>query len=194
MNLPLKLVPVGNDTKVTSVQTGSIDISITTLSITPPRQEVVDFIQYSIDGFCWFALKTNDKVNTLADLNKGGVTTAEIAGGAQVGLIPTKYPNLKIVQSVAALNEVYLVEPVLSGKADVASFDAPLVYQIGKQHPEFKFIPEPEVCIATPEFVGGVGWAIQKGDTALKTFLDGIRVPMQPQLDAELAELAKALG
>lgn len=194
MNVPLKLVPVGNDTKITSVQTGAIDIAITTLSITPPRLEVVDFIQYSVDGFCWFALKTNDKVNTLEDLNKPGITTAEIAGGAQIGLIPSKYPNLKIVQSVAALNEVFLLQPVLSGKTDVASFDAPLVYQIAKEHPELKFIPEPDTCVATPEFVGGVGWAIQKGDAAFKDFLEGIRKPLQSQLDKELTDLAKALG
>jgi polar amino acid transport system substrate-binding protein len=192
--LPLKLVPVGNDTKITSVQTGAIDIAITTLSVTPPRQEVVDFIEYSVDGFCWFALKTNDKVNTLEDLNKPGLITVEVAGGAQIGLIPTKYPNLKIQQVVAALNEVFILEPVLSGKADVGSFDAPLVYQIAKQHPELKFIPEPDSCVANPEFVGKVGWAIQKGDTVLKTFLDGIREPLQPQLDKELADLAKALG
>lgn len=192
--LPLKTVPVGNDTKVTSVQTGAIDISITTLSVTPPRQKVVDFIEYSVDGFCWFALKTNNKVNKLEDLNTPGLVTAEVAGGAQIGLIPTKYPNLKIQAVVAALNEVFILEPVLSGKADVGSFDAPLVYQIAKEHPELKFIPEPDACVANPEFVGKVGWAIQKGDTVLKTYLDGIREPLQPQLDKELTDLAKALG
>ena len=182
MGLPLKVVDVGQDTKITSVQTGAIDISITSLSITPERQKVVDFVTYSIDGFCWFALQTNDKVNSIADFDKP-LVDAEVAGGAQMQLIPAKFPKLVMQPFVTPPGEYYALEPILTGKADIASFDSPLIYQIKKQYPQLKFIPaDPAECVANPQIPGDVGWAIQQ-DPVFQSYLQGIEKPLQAQLD-----------
>jgi polar amino acid transport system substrate-binding protein len=182
MGLPLKVVDVGQDTKITSVQTGAIDISITSLSITPERQKVVDFVVYSVDGFCWFALQSNDKVNTIADFDKP-LVDAEVAGGAQMQLIPAKFPNLVMQPFVTPPGEYYALEPILTGKADIASFDSPLIYQIKKQYPQLKFIPsDPAECVSNPQIPGDVGWAIQQ-DPVFLSYLQGIEKPLQAKLD-----------
>ncbi|TAN34709.1 transporter substrate-binding domain-containing protein [bacterium] len=194
LGVPLKLVDVGDDTKVTSVQTGQIDISITPLNETDKRKKVVDFITYSVDGYCWFALQSNNKVSSVADFNKGGIVDAEVSGGAEVSTLPTIWPNLKIMQYVAAPGEVYALEPVLSGRADIAGFDAPLVGQIQHQYPQLKFIPDPQTCIAKPLLPIQVGWAIRQGDPAFKSFLEGIEKPMQSQLDKETSDIIAHLS
>lgn len=185
LGVTLKLVNVGDDTKVTSVQTGQIDISITPLNETEKRKAVVDFVTYSRDGYCWFSLKTNTKVQTVADLNKPGVIDAEVSGGGPVSTLPEVYPNLKIFQYVAAPGEVYALQPVLTGKADVGGFDNVLVKMIAKQHPELRFIPEVDACMSKPALPVDVGWAIQKGDPKFKAFLESVQGPMQAQLDQE---------
>lgn len=185
LGVPLKLVNVGDDTKVTSVQTGQIDISITPLNETDKRKAVVDFVTYSRDGYCWFSLKTNTKVQSVADLNKPGVVDAEVSGGGPVSTLPQIYPNLKIYQYVAAPGEVYALQPVLTGKADVGGFDNVLVKMIAKQHPDLRFIPDVDECISKPALPVDVGWAIQKGDPVFKSFLDSVAKQMQPELNKE---------
>lgn len=186
LGVTLKPVNVGNDTKITSVQLGQLDISITPLNETDARKKVVDFVTYSQDGECWFSLKTDTKVQTVADLNKPGVVDAEVVGGAQVNILPHLYPNLKIFQYVAAPGEVYALQPVETHKADTAGFDYLLAPQIAKAHPELRFIPPVDECLAHPANPIDEGWAIKKGDPVFKAYLDSIAQSMRPQLDKQL--------
>lgn len=194
LGVTLKLVDVGDDTKVTSVQTGQLDISITPLNETAKRKQVIDFVTYSRDGYCWFALKSNDKVNTVEDLNKGGIVDAEVSGGGPVSTLPETYPNLKIFQYVAAPGEVYALQPVLTGKADVGGFDNVLVYQIQKQYPQLKFIPDADTCFSKPTLPVDVGWGIQKGDPVFQKYLQGVADDIRTKLEQEELQIIKSLS
>src|SRR5690606_13485385 len=83
LGVELVPVPVSHTTKVTSVQTGQVDISIAPLNTTEERLEVINMPTNSLDGQCFVALKTNTEITSVADLDKEGLKLAYPLGGAQ---------------------------------------------------------------------------------------------------------------
>ena len=64
----VKFIPVTPSNRLIKVATGDVDIIISTVTITPQRQEIVDFsIPYDIAGQA-LLVKSNSKITSLADL------------------------------------------------------------------------------------------------------------------------------
>ena len=94
--MKLEIVPVSHETKVPILATGEADISIAPLSVTPKRQEVVDFIVYSVSSLCFFGLADNPKLKDLKsvdDLNSPDITLAYFTGTPPETWAPTRFPK-----------------------------------------------------------------------------------------------------
>lgn len=191
LRVRLEPVIVSQETKITAVRTGLIDILVNPVADTLERRKAVDFVIYDQDGFCWAALRSNNKVNTLDDLNSPNVTLAVIAGGADSQLVPPKYPKARVIQVVALPNQEDVLDVVLAGRADATTIEMSRVYKAQRAYPQLKFIPGPRIsdCLAHPDFPINIGMAIRKGDSVFFNFLESIRKPLQPKLLKEKEDI-----
>src|SRR4051794_4414638 len=120
LGVKLEIVPVSHETKVPILATGEADISIAPLSVTPKRQEVVDFIVYSKSSLCMFGLANNPKlkdVKTADDLNNPDLTMAYFTGTPPETWAPTRFPKVKM-HGVAGSGANAPVEEIMAHRAD----------------------------------------------------------------------------
>ncbi len=97
--MKLELIPVSHETKVPVVQNGQAQMSIAPLSVTPPRQKVVDFVVYSNSSICMFGKADNPKlagVKTVDDLNREEISIAYFTGAAEESGFPSASRRLNL--------------------------------------------------------------------------------------------------
>jgi polar amino acid transport system substrate-binding protein len=195
LGVKLVAVPVSHDTKVTAVQTGQVDMTIAPLDVTDARKKVNTVATNSVEGPCIVALKSKTKIRNLDDLKKPGIKVAIPLGGSQQQLIPTEYPQMKIMPQMLLPGVNWATASTLNGTTDVTIFPSAQVYLLLKAYSDkFDVIPEPEKCLAHPLLPIAAGWGIQKGDPAFVTFVQGILDASQPAFDEQFIKIAKELG
>ena len=182
-------VDSGWDVLIAGLQADKFDLTVAPMFQTPQRDEVIDFVTYTEAGTCYFALRDNAKVNTLEDLNNGDVTIVTFTGTGTEEGIRQKYPEATIRSIVQPPGGQPPIEEVLSGRADVGPFDAPLALFLAQQYPELKIIPEsPEYCIANSDIPFPIGMGFNEGDPELANFLQAVVDSMQAEIDAAILE------
>lgn len=186
IGVPLELKSVGNDIVVQEVAAGNIDIALYPLYVNPKRLEVIDMVPWHKGGFCYLALKSNDKINKLEDLNTAGVRLQAFDGFPFFADFKTKYPNLTLVSRPMVGDSDSGVPDILAGRADIATIDNPLVYAWLAQYPQLKSIPDAATCLNSPDLPTPIALGTPKGDAALDAFLLALYTEMAPQIKAEL--------
>jgi polar amino acid transport system substrate-binding protein len=187
LNKKVEYVDTGYATAIAGLQSRQFDIIGLPLFDTPERKEVVDFALWTASGNCYVALKSNEGLNTLADLNDPEVTMAVTTGASIETDFPKKYPEAK-TYSIQATGAAFPIQEVLSGRADITVIDAPLAYKFQQVYPQLKTIPDPETCLAEPDFPHNIGVAFRKSESAefKQTLQDVVN-----SLRSELAEQIK---
>jgi polar amino acid transport system substrate-binding protein len=189
LGVPVEYVDSGWDVIIAGLQSDKFDLTVAPLFATPDRMEVIDFVNYTTAGTCYFALQENEKVNTLEDLNSSDVTIVAFTGTGTEEGIREKYPEANINSIVQPPGGQPPIEDVLSGRADVGPFDSPLALFLAQQYPELKIIPEnPEYCIANADIPFPIGMGFNKNDPAFTAFLQAIVDDMQEDIDAAIIE------
>ena len=191
LGVEVEYVDSGWDVLIAGLQADKYDIIIAPTFATPARMEVIDFVNYTEAGTCYFVLKDNEKVNTLEDLNSEDVTIVTFTGTGTEEGIKKKYPKARIRSIVQPPGGQPPIEEVLAGRADVGPFDAPLALFLAQQYPQLKIIPEsPEYCITHSDIPFPVGMGFRKGDPVLTEFLEGVVASMKPEIDAAIVEFS----
>lgn len=188
IGVPLELKPVGNDIVVQEVAAGNIDIALYPLYVRPARLEVIDMVPWHKGGFCWMVLKDNAKINKLEDLNSADVRIQVFDGFPFNEAIQGKYPNAKLVSRPIAGDTDTGIPDVLAGRADATYADNPLIFAMLKEYPQFKSVPDAEVCLNDPDLPTDIALGSPKGDAQFSAFLDALYKEMAPQIKAELAK------
>lgn len=170
LGVKLEVVPTDWNVMVAGIQSGQIDVATAGLFITPERTAVAGMSPWAKQGFCWAVLKTNNKINSLADLNSPTVTMAQQEGGGTYQLTKAKYPLAKQLARLPAPGEDANWAEVLSGKADTAPFDSTLAAAAAAAFPEFKIIA-PD-CATHPDSPSDVGTMYPKDDPGFKAFVE----------------------
>ena len=137
-------VPVSHETKVPILATGDADISIAPLSVTPKRQEVVDFIVYSKSSLCFFGKADNPKLQDVKDVDglnsrrhHHGLLQRHAAGGLGARAVSRRCSSARSTGSGANAP----VEEIMSGRADIAPIDNVAWPQLDKQVPGPRRVP-----------------------------------------------------
>lgn len=164
INRNVKIENIAWEGLIPSVQTGKVDLVISSMSITKERMKVVDFsIPYSnsLQG-----ILTNKKSNIkdFKDLDKKGNNIAVKTGST--GFI-FAMKNVKNANVIALADESACVTEVLQGKADGFFYDQLTIYrnwQKNKNTTKPIFIPYQDVDVW--------GVATKKGNTVLLTQLN----------------------
>ncbi len=189
LGVPVEYVDSGWDVLIAGLQSDKFDLTAAPMFATPARMEVIDFVNYTAAGTCYFAKKDNEKVNSLEDLNSSDVTMVTFTGTGTEEGIREKYPEATINSIVQPPGGQPPIEDVLSGRADVGPFDSPLAIFLAQQYPDLKIIPQDaEYCIANADIPFPIGMGFNKNDPAFTAFLQSVVDEMQEDLDAAIIE------
>ncbi|MBX3031864.1 MAG: transporter substrate-binding domain-containing protein [Chloroflexi bacterium] len=190
LGVELELVPQDFSVIVAGIQSGQIDVAIAGLFITPERLQVIDMYPYATMGTCWIALATNDKINTLADLNSPDVTMAQIEGGGTYQLSRAKYPLAQQRTRLIGTGEELFghIAEVTAGNADVAPFDSVLAPVVLADHPQLKLIPED--CPSSTDFTAGVSLGYPKADPGIHQVVQEVIAENRDAVEANLLKFS----
>lgn len=185
----MQISTAASDVIVAGLQANQFDLAIAPLFATPRRMEVVDFVNWTEAGQCYAALKENDKVNSLTDLDKASVVIGTWTGTGADQAIKAKYKNATYNSIVMPVGGSNRMEEVLAKRIDLATLDSARAHLVVHQFPQLKIIPGgPDNCIKNPDVPTPIGMAFAKGDPALAKFLGDLVKEMKPKIDASLAK------
>jgi len=175
------------------VQNGQAQMSLAPLSVTPPRQKVVDFVVYSNSSICMFGKADNPKlagVKAVDDLNREDISIAYFTGGAEESWVPKRFPKAQS-RGVSGSGTAAPVEEIMAGRSDVAPIDKISWVTLNKQVPGLKSWPEGDACLTSTEFSNPVGLALAKGDDEFLNWARGVADEMKTALQQEELRLIK---
>ncbi len=187
LGVKLELTTSASDVIVAGLQANQFDLAIAPLFATDKRREVVDFVNYTTAGQCYAALKDNDKIKTLDDLDKPSVTLGTWTGSGSEQAIKAKYSKVTINSIVMPVGGANRMEEVLAHRIDVATLDSARAHLVEHQFPQLKILPGgADECIRNPDVPTPIGMAFAKGDPALQKFLTSVVAEMQPAINASI--------
>jgi len=193
LGVKLEIVPVSHETKVPILATGEADISIAPLAVTPKRQEVVDFIVYSVSSLCFFGLADNPKIKDLKsvdDLNSADITIAYFTGTPPETWAPTRFPKATL-KGVAGSGANAPIEEIMAKRADVAPIDNVAWPQLAQKVPGLTVFPPGDECLRSQEMGTAVGLAVDKKDTTFRDWLQAVYDDVKDKVTAEEVRIMK---
>lgn len=147
------------DGLIPSVQTGKVDMVVSSMTITEERGKVVDFSDPYANSLLGILANKNSGITSIEDLNQPGKKIA-VKTGSTGYLYATN--NLTNAEVIALADESACVTEVIQGKADGFIYDQLTIYrnwQNNQDTTEAVFIPFQDV--------DKWGVAVQKGNTEL---------------------------
>jgi len=195
LGVKLEIVPVSHETKVPILATGEADISIAPLAVTPKRQEVVDFVVYSVSSLCFFGLADNPKIKDLKsvdDLNSPEITIAYFTGTPPETWAPTRFPKA-VLKGVAGSGANAPIEEIMAKRADIAPIDNVAWPQLSQKVPGLTVFPPGDECLRSQEMGTDVGLAVDKKDTAFRDWLQAVYDEVKDKVTAEEVRIMKGM-
>ncbi|MBL8905589.1 MAG: transporter substrate-binding domain-containing protein [Rhizobiales bacterium] len=193
LGVKLEIVPVSHETKVPILATGEADISIAPLAVTPKRQEVVDFIVYSVSSLCFFGLADNPKIKDLKsvdDLNSPEITIAYFTGTPPETWAPTRFPKA-VLKGVAGSGANAPIEEIMAKRADIAPIDNVAWPQLAQKVPGLTVFPPGDECLRSQEMGTDVGLAVDKKDPVFRDWLQAVYDEIKDKVTAEEVRIMK---
>lgn len=111
---------------IPALQTGKVDMVISSMTITEKRKESVDFSHAYAKAYLAFLVNKNSEVSSAADLNQSGKTIAVKTGSTGDTYVTANYPNASILRLD---NESAAVAEVVNGHADAFIYDQLTIYR-----------------------------------------------------------------
>ncbi|MGL5955687.1 MAG: transporter substrate-binding domain-containing protein [Brevinema sp.] len=148
---------------IPALQTGKVDIVISSMTITEDRKQQVEFSDPYAQARIAMLVNINSPVNSIADLNQKGRVVA-VKQGTSPFLFAQKNLTNALVNSFSS--ESAVLTEVLQGKADAFLYDQLTIYN------NFQRNQETTKMVAIDQDVKDIeqwGMAIKKGNTELVT-------------------------
>jgi polar amino acid transport system substrate-binding protein len=164
LNRPLKIVPMEFSGLIPALQTGNVDLVLSSMTATDERRKTIDFSDpYAFTGLAVLVRKDSD-IQSIDDLKQPGRSlTAKTATTAQTWI----NHNLPHAKLVVFEDQTACVQEVAQGRADAFIYDQLSIYQYARQNPDTtRGLLEPFV---------EESWAIgiAKGNDALRGQVNG---------------------
>lgn len=187
LGVKLVAVNVSHETKVPVLAANQVDMTISPLSVTKQRQQVVDFVTYSKTALCVFGRADNPKVanaKSIDDFNKPDITVAYFTGGGEENWVKERFPNAKL-RGVSSSGTAAPVEEIMARRADVTPINRIPWVALNKKVKGLTALPQGNNCQDSTEAANAIGLAIDKNQPAFLAWLTAVSEPMLPQLQAE---------
>lgn len=130
---PVQIENVNWDGLIPSLQTGKVDVVISSMTITDERQKVVDFSIPYAHSYLGLLVNNNANVNQVEDLNQAG-KVVDVKKGTTGNIYATK--NLSNATVNALSSENACVTEVTQGKADAFIYDQLTIYRQNQLNPD----------------------------------------------------------
>jgi polar amino acid transport system substrate-binding protein len=159
MGRDVKIVNTAWEGLIPSLQTGKVDMIISSMTITDSRSLVVDFSVPYANSLLGILVNKDSNIQSVEDLDVKGMKVAVRAGST--GFIYAKN-NMKNAEIITLADESACVTEVAQGKADGFFYDQLTIYRNWQKHPDTTravFVP----------FQDNEKWgvAVKKGNTEL---------------------------
>ena len=171
MGVEVEFVPTAWDGIIPALISGTFDVIISGMSVTPQRNLTVNFSEpYSFSGLRVVVSREHEgAISGLEDMNRADFTIAVRRGATPVTFAQQALPNARLLQfdeDGAAIQEV------LNGNADAVIASEPSPSPYAAEYPDKVFIPFDDLFSVTAEAM-----ALRKGDPdALNFFNNWIAV------------------
>lgn len=156
---PVKIENINWDGLIPSLQTGKVDMIISSMTITKERQEVVDFSDPYSRSYLALLVNKESGISSPEDLDQEG-KVIDVKKGT-IGAIYAKNQLTKATVN-ALSSENAAVTEVLQGKADAFIYDQLTVY---RQHQKNKEVTD--IVQIPSQDSEDWGMVVKKGNTAL---------------------------
>jgi polar amino acid transport system substrate-binding protein len=133
LNRPVQIENIPFTGLLPSLQTGKIDLILSSMTDTPERREAVDFSDAYLRIGLALLVGADSSLEGLADLDQPGRTVAVRQG--TTGQVWAQ-ANLQNAQLIVLEKENSAVLEVIQGKADAFVYDQMSVWKNARQHPE----------------------------------------------------------
>lgn len=130
---PVKIENTNWDGLIPSLQTGKVDVVISSMTITDERKKVVDFSEPYAHSYLGLLVNNNSKVNKIEDLNQDNKVIDVKKGTTGYIYATTKLTKAKIN---ALSSENACVTEVVQGKADAFIYDQLTIYRQNQSNKE----------------------------------------------------------
>lgn len=156
---PVKIENTNWDGLIPSLQTGKVDVIISSMTITDERGKVVDFSEPYAHSYLALLINKNSNINKVEDLNEEG-KIVDVKKGTTGYIYAKKYLTKAKVNALSSEN--VCVTEVTQGKADAFIYDQLTIYrqnQLNKETTKAVIVP----------FQDSENWgmAVKKGNTEL---------------------------
>lgn len=168
---------------IPGLQAKKFDLVSVGLTPNPQREQVVDFTRSYVPYSSVLAVKQNNSSPAqISTFNKKGVTITALQGSSDQTVAQAAFPNANVV-GLSDQNATLL--EVQTGRAQGAVLENYILAQYQKANPnEVK-----QAALAKPLSLSYGSWAVQKGDSALRSELNSFLCSAQN--DGTLAALYK---
>ncbi|WKY46433.1 transporter substrate-binding domain-containing protein [Eubacteriaceae bacterium ES3] len=123
---PVEIENINWDGLIPSLQTGKVDVVISSMTITDEREEVVDFSVPYAHSYLGLLVNSNADVNQVEDLNQAGKVVA-VKKGTTGNIYASN--NLTNATINALSSENACVTEVIQGKSDAFIYDQLTIYR-----------------------------------------------------------------
>lgn len=130
---PVEIQNIAWDGLIPALETGKVDMIISSMTITEKRRETVDFSDPYAWAYLALLVNTNSGIEKAADFNKAGMVLAAKKGTSAVDFTQKNYPLVEIRQ---LSDVVACVTEVSQDKADAFMYDQLSIYQNYLQFPK----------------------------------------------------------
>jgi len=130
---PVQIENTNWDGLIPSLQTGKVDVVISSMTITDERKDVVDFSVPYAKSYLALLVNKNANINQAEDLNQPG-KVVDVKKGTTGNIYATK--NLTNATVNALSSETACVTEVTQGKADAFIYDQLTIYRQNKANPD----------------------------------------------------------
>lgn len=151
---------VTSEARISSLNSGKLDLILATLGRTPAREEVIDYSSIYFWGTSNVLVPADSPVDSLDDL--AGKTVLVVKGASQIKWLEANIPDINILQLNTTADGVQALQ---QGRADGFVGDGGLIYTLGGNYPNLRIIPE-----GLDLGVNGIG--LRKNEPELKAFVD----------------------
>lgn len=173
LDRPIQIENTNWDGLIPSLQTGKVDVVISSMTITEERKEVVDFSIPYAHSYLGLLVNKNANINQVEDLNQPGKIVA-VKKGTTGNIYATK--NLSNATVNALSSENACVTEVTQGKADAFIYDQLTIYRQNQAN------SDTTKAVLIP-FQDSESWgmAVNKGNEELLTELDSFVATFKAQ-------------
>lgn len=123
---PVKIENINWDGLIPSLQTGKVDVILSSMTITDERSKVVDFSEPYAHSFLALLVNNNSDINKIEDLNQEG-KVIDVKKGTTGYIYATKYLTKAMINALSSENAC--VMEVTQGKADAFIYDQLTIYR-----------------------------------------------------------------